>query len=100
METRSVRKSGEVRFDGRAILVTGSGRGMGRTHALLLASRGASVIVADNGASAGGETQNPSPAQTVVSEIEAAGGKAVACTADLSPEAGAEAAVATSINTF
>jgi NAD(P)-dependent dehydrogenase (short-subunit alcohol dehydrogenase family) len=91
---------GEIRFEGRAILVTGGGRGLGRATALLLAQRGAQVVVADNGAAMDGDEASTGPAETVVGEILAAGGKAVTCTADLADEAGAEAAVRTSLAAF
>jgi len=69
----------ELRFDGKVAIVTGAGNGLGRAYALLLASRGASVVVNDLGkgvSGAEGDAQNP--ADKVVSEIKAAGGKAVA----------------------
>lgn len=91
---------GEVRFDGQAILVTGGGRGLGRATALLLASRGAQVVVADNGAAMDGEDASRGPADMVVGEISSAGGKAAACTADLSTESGATAAVQASIDAY
>lgn len=90
----------EIRFDGKAILVTGAGRGMGRDHALLLASRGASVIVADNGSAMDGSAAAAGPAESVVAEITDAGGTAVPCTADLSTEEGSAAAVRTSVDAF
>src|SRR5881392_995672 len=68
----------ELRFDGRVALVTGAGGGLGRSHALLLASRGAQVVVNDLGGSHTGEGKSASAADKVVDEIKAAGGKAVA----------------------
>lgn len=82
------------RLEGRVALVTGAGRGLGRAHALALAAQGAAVVVNDLGASldGGGQTAQ-SPALDVVAEIEAAGGRAVADSNDISTWEGARAAV-------
>src|ERR1041384_182481 len=66
----------ELRFDGRVAIVTGAGGGLGRAHALLLASRGAKVVVNDLGGSHTGEGKSSSAADKVVAEIKAAGGEA------------------------
>ncbi|HEX5366053.1 MAG TPA: SDR family oxidoreductase [Acidimicrobiales bacterium] len=86
--------------DGRVAIVTGAGRGIGREHALLLASQGASVVVNDLGGSRDGTGGDEGPAKEVVDEIVAAGGKAVANTDDISDWAGAERLVATGIDAF
>lgn len=66
------------RLGGKVAIVTGAGRGIGRGEALALASEGCAVIVNDLGGSTAGEGSDQTPAQEVVNEIEAAGGKAVA----------------------
>lgn len=68
----------KLRYDGRVAVVTGAGNGLGRAHALLLASRGAAVVVNDLGGGIAGEGASSAPAQKVVDEIKAAGGDAVA----------------------
>ena len=70
--------SKELRFDGKVAIVTGAGGGLGRAHALLLAARGAQVVVNDLGGSHTGEGKSASAADKVVDEIKAAGGVAVA----------------------
>ncbi len=70
--------SKELRFDGKVAIITGAGGGLGRSHALLLASRGAQVVVNDLGGSFSGEGKSSSAADKVVDEIKAAGGTAVA----------------------
>ena len=65
-------------LDGKVAVVTGAGRGIGRTEALLLAAEGAAVVVNDVGGSSGGEGSDTRPAQQVVDEITAAGGRAAA----------------------
>jgi NAD(P)-dependent dehydrogenase (short-subunit alcohol dehydrogenase family) len=73
---------------------------MGREHALLLASRGARVVVADNGAAMDGQQPSARPAESVVDEIRTTGGEAIACTADIATEAGSNQAVETTVNGF
>ncbi len=68
----------ELRFDGRVAIVTGAGNGLGRSHALLLASRGAKVVVNDLGGERTGGGKSSAAADKVVDEIKAAGGEAVA----------------------
>ncbi|XP_053557569.1 peroxisomal multifunctional enzyme type 2 isoform X2 [Bombina bombina] len=67
-----------LRFDGRVVLVTGAGGGLGRTYALAFAERGASVVVNDLGGDIKGDGKSTSAADKVVEEIKAKGGKAVA----------------------
>src|SRR6185295_14582684 len=68
----------DLRFDGRVAIVTGAGNGLGRSHALLLSSRGAKVVVNDLGGGWKGEGKSANAADKVVEEIKAAGGEAVA----------------------
>ncbi len=90
----------ELRFDDRVAVVTGAGRGLGRAYALLLAERGASVVVNDLGGSMSGEGADDGPAASVVAEIEAAGGTAIADTSDVATEAGARALVDAAVEHF
>ena len=68
-----------IRFDDKVAIVTGAGGGLGRSHALDLASRGAKVVVNDLGGSVDGASKgSSSAAEKVVEEIKAAGGEAIA----------------------
>ncbi len=87
-------------FDGKVAIVTGAGRGIGRTHALLLASEGAAVVVNDLGGSAGGEGADATPAQQVVDEIVAAGGRAEANGDSVSSWDGAERMIGQAVDSF
>jgi NAD(P)-dependent dehydrogenase (short-subunit alcohol dehydrogenase family) len=89
-----------LNFEGRTAVVTGAGRGMGRTHALLLAERGANVVVNDLGGGMDGSGADSGPAQEVVDEIVAAGGKAVANGASVAETEGARSIVASAVDNF
>jgi len=88
------------RLDGRVAIVTGAGRGIGRSVALLLAVEGASVVVNDIGAALDGSGGDAGPAQQVAAEIADAGGKAVASLADVSDHGAADGLIATAVEQF
>jgi len=87
----------DIGFDGRVAIVTGAGGGLGREHALLLASRGARVVVNDVGGSVSGEGGDAGPAQRVVDEINAAGGETVPDTNSVATPEGGAAIVANAV---
>src|SRR5271170_3523065 len=89
-----------ARLSGRVAIVTGAGRGIGRSVARLLASQGASVVVNDLGAAVDGSGQDSGPAHDVVAEIGEAGGKAIASGADIADFTAAEDLVKTAIEEF
>lgn len=90
----------DLRFDGRVAVVTGGGRGLGRSYALLLASRGAKVVVNDPGGSLTGDGTDTTPADDVVREITAAGGDAVASTASVATPEGGKAIIDTALEHY
>ncbi len=89
-----------IDFDGRVAIVTGAGGGLGRSHALLLASRGAKVVVNDLGGTRDGTGTDTSMADQVVAEIVAAGGEAVANHDGVHTWQGGEAIVAAALEAF
>jgi NAD(P)-dependent dehydrogenase (short-subunit alcohol dehydrogenase family) len=89
-----------IRYDGRVAIVTGSGAGLGRSHAMLLASRGAKVVVNDPGGAVDGRGDQHAVADKVVAEIKAAGGEAVANYESVADTAAAQRIVDTAMNTW
>ena len=90
----------ELGYDGKVAIITGGGNGLGREHALLLASRGAQVVVNDLGGNVAGDGSDLTAAEAVAKEIEAAGGVAVADGNSVSTQAGGAAIVQTAIDAF
>lgn len=89
-----------IRFDGRVAIVTGAGVGLGRSHALGLAERGATVVVNDLGVATDGTSAGSPAAQSVVEEIRAMGGTAIANGADVTDTAAVQAMVDEAIAEF
>lgn len=87
-------------LDGRVCVVTGAGRGLGREHAILLASEGARVVVNDLGGAIDGSGSDEGPAQNVVEEIRSAGGEAIASTDSVTSWDGAKRIVQDAIDAY
>src|SRR5258705_13902432 len=90
----------DLRFDGRVAVVTGGGRGLGRSYALLLASEGPTAGVNDPGGRIAGDGTDNGPAEEVVREITAAGGTAVASTESVATPEGGKAIIDATLNRY
>ena len=90
----------QLGFDGKVVLITGAGGGLGRQHALLFASRGALVVINDLGGAVDGSGSDKGAAERVVDEIKALGGEAVADTNSVSTPEGGRAIVQTALDAF
>lgn len=89
-----------LRLEGKVAIITGAGRGIGRAEALLLAEQGAKIVVNDLGGGSGGGGSDASFAQSVVDEIKAMGGEAVAQTSSVASMEGARAIVDCAVDSF
>lgn len=90
----------QVSFEGRVAIVTGAGNGLGREHALLLAARGAHVVVNDLGGQVDGSGGSSGPAEQVAAEIRSAGGSAVADTSSVATAEGGKHIVDSALEAF
>ena len=89
-----------IRYDNRVAVITGAGSGLGRSHALFLASRGAKVVVNDLGGAVDGSGASTSAGEKVVAEIKAAGGEAVANADSVATPEGAARIIQTAIDNY
>jgi len=90
----------DLRFDHRVAVITGAGRGLGRAYALLLASRGARIVVNDSGGDLSGNGVSAKPAEDVAREIAVAGGRAIACTESVATPEGGEAIIQAALHEY
>jgi NAD(P)-dependent dehydrogenase (short-subunit alcohol dehydrogenase family) len=90
----------DLGYDGKVAVITGAGGGLGRSHALELAKRGALIVVNDLGGSVDGQGGSHTAAQQVVDEIKAAGGEAVANYDSVATAEGGKAIIQTALDTF
>jgi NAD(P)-dependent dehydrogenase (short-subunit alcohol dehydrogenase family) len=90
----------ELGYDGKVVIITGAGGGLGRQHALLMASRGALVVINDLGGAIDGSGSDKGAAEHVVDEIKAAGGEAVADTNSVATPEGGAAIVKTALDAY
>jgi NAD(P)-dependent dehydrogenase (short-subunit alcohol dehydrogenase family) len=90
----------DIRFDGRVAIVTGAGGGLGREHALLLAARGAKVVVNDLGGAVDGTGGSAEPAERTAKEIQGLGGVAVADSNTVATAEGGQAILDTALEAF
>ena len=90
----------DMRFDGRVAVITGGGRGLGRAYALLLAAKGAKVVVNDPGGAISGTAADGGVAQEVVDAIRLAGGEAIANTDTVATLAGGQEIVESALDTW
>jgi NAD(P)-dependent dehydrogenase (short-subunit alcohol dehydrogenase family) len=92
--------SDQLGYDGKVVIITGAGGGLGRQHALLMASRGALVVINDLGGAVDGSGSDKGAAEHVVDEIKALGGEAVADTNSVATPEGGKAIVQTAVDAF
>jgi NAD(P)-dependent dehydrogenase (short-subunit alcohol dehydrogenase family) len=103
MKNRKMKKAGvmkKIDFEGKVVVVTGAGRGLGREYALEFAKRGASLVVNDLGVNRDGSGSTNNAADSVVGEIKALGGKAVASYGSVATPEGGKSIVKTAVDEF
>ena len=90
----------ELGYDGKVVVITGAGGGLGRLHALLMAQRGALLVINDLGGAVDGSGSDKGAAERVVDEIKALGGEAVADTNSVSTPEGGAAIIKTAVDAY
>ncbi|HEY5154770.1 MAG TPA: SDR family NAD(P)-dependent oxidoreductase, partial [Acidimicrobiales bacterium] len=90
----------DIGYDGQVAIITGSGGGLGKEHALELARRGARIVINDLGGSVSGEGHTEGPAHATAQEINDLGGEAVADTNSVATPEGGKAIVQTAVDAF